>query len=128
VLNIAQDEIGAKLPLINGIWPTGSLEAARLRAWRRKAARPRSWCSRRAPFTLGQSRKWRSRIFKRIADATDLPLIVFQYPLATGQGYPKDTLPIQSLMARTVAPPRPQASAGVLRIALAGRERILEHD
>ena len=30
--------------------------------------------------------------FKRIADATDLPLIVFQYPLATGQGYPKDTL------------------------------------
>ena len=30
--------------------------------------------------------------FKRIADATDLPLIVFQYPLATGQGYPNDTL------------------------------------
>jgi 4-hydroxy-tetrahydrodipicolinate synthase len=30
--------------------------------------------------------------FKRIADATDLPLIAFQYPLATGQGYPKDTL------------------------------------
>jgi len=30
--------------------------------------------------------------FKRIADATDLPLIVFQYSLATGQGYPKDTL------------------------------------
>ena len=30
--------------------------------------------------------------FKRVADATDLPLIVFQYPLATGQGYPRDTL------------------------------------
>jgi len=30
--------------------------------------------------------------FKRIADATDLPLIVFQYPLTTGQGYPKETL------------------------------------
>ena len=30
--------------------------------------------------------------FKRIADATDLPLIVFQYPLATGQGYPRETL------------------------------------
>ena len=30
--------------------------------------------------------------FKRIADATDLPIIVFQYPLATGQGYPRDTL------------------------------------
>ena len=30
--------------------------------------------------------------FRHIADATDLPIIVFQYPLATGQGYPRDTL------------------------------------
>jgi 4-hydroxy-tetrahydrodipicolinate synthase len=30
--------------------------------------------------------------FERIADASDLPIIVFQYPLATGQGYPRDTL------------------------------------
>jgi 4-hydroxy-tetrahydrodipicolinate synthase len=30
--------------------------------------------------------------FKRIADATDLPLILFQYPLAGGQGYPTSTL------------------------------------
>ena len=45
-----------------------------------------------APFTLGQSPAMAIAHFKRIADATDLPLIVFQYPLATGQGYPKDTL------------------------------------
>jgi 4-hydroxy-tetrahydrodipicolinate synthase len=30
--------------------------------------------------------------FKRIADATSLPLIAFQYPLANGQGYPLSTL------------------------------------
>src|SRR5690606_27197412 len=30
VLAIAQDEVGDKLPLINGIWADGSLEAARL--------------------------------------------------------------------------------------------------
>jgi 4-hydroxy-tetrahydrodipicolinate synthase len=30
--------------------------------------------------------------FKRIADATSLPLILFQYPLASGQGYPLPTL------------------------------------
>jgi 4-hydroxy-tetrahydrodipicolinate synthase len=30
--------------------------------------------------------------FKRIAGASSLPIIVFQYPLATGQGYPRDTL------------------------------------
>ena len=45
-----------------------------------------------APFTLGQSPEMALAHFKRIADATDLPLIVFQYPLATGQGYPKETL------------------------------------
>jgi len=45
-----------------------------------------------APFTLGQSPAMALAHFKRIADATDLPLIAFQYPLATGQGYPKDTL------------------------------------
>jgi len=30
--------------------------------------------------------------FRCIAEATDLPIIAFQYPLATGQGYPPDTL------------------------------------
>jgi 4-hydroxy-tetrahydrodipicolinate synthase len=30
--------------------------------------------------------------FKTIGDATDLPLIVFRYPLTTGQGYPAATL------------------------------------
>jgi len=30
--------------------------------------------------------------FRRIADATSLPLILFQYPLAGGQGYPTSTL------------------------------------
>ena len=45
-----------------------------------------------APFTLRQSPEMALAHFKRIADATDLPLIAFQYPLATGQGYPIDTL------------------------------------
>src|ERR1051326_5859623 len=30
VLDIAQDEIGSRLPLVNGIWGDGSLEAARI--------------------------------------------------------------------------------------------------
>src|SRR5665213_3395464 len=30
VLDIAQDELGARLPIINGIWADGSLEAARI--------------------------------------------------------------------------------------------------
>ncbi len=31
VLEIAQDEIGGRLPIVNGIWADGSLEAARHR-------------------------------------------------------------------------------------------------
>jgi 4-hydroxy-tetrahydrodipicolinate synthase len=45
-----------------------------------------------APFTLGQSPEMALAHFKRIADATDLPIVAFQYPLATGQGYPRETL------------------------------------
>ncbi len=92
VLDIAQDEIGAKLPLINGIWADGSVEAARLAKMAAQGGASALLVFPPAPFTLGQSPAMALAHFKRIADATDLPLIVFQYPLATGQGYPKDTL------------------------------------
>ena len=92
VLDIAQDEIGAKLPLVNGIWADGSMEAARLARMAAQGGASALLVFPPAPFTLGQSPQMALAHFKRIADATDLPLIVFQYPLATGQGYPKDTL------------------------------------
>src|ERR1700758_3126701 len=92
VLDIAQDEIGAKLPLINGIWADGSLEAARLARMATQGGASALLVFPPAPFPLGQSPQMALAHFKRIADATDLPLIVFQYPLATGQGYPAATL------------------------------------
>ena len=92
VLDIAQDEIGGRLPLVNGIWADGSLEAARLARMAEQGGASALLVFPPAPFTLGQNAAMALAHFKRIADATDLPLIVFQYPLATGQGYPKDTL------------------------------------
>jgi len=92
VLDIAQDEIGAKLPIINGIWTDGSLEAARVARMATQRGASALLVFPPAPLTLGQSPQMALAHFKHIADATDLPLIVFQYPLATGQGYPKDTL------------------------------------
>jgi 4-hydroxy-tetrahydrodipicolinate synthase len=92
VLEIAQDEIGGQLPLVNGIWADGSLEAARLARMAEQSGASALLVFPPAPFTLGQSPAMALAHFKRIADATDLPLIVFQYPLATGQGYAKDTL------------------------------------
>ena len=92
VLAIARDEIGGRLPIVNGIWADGSIEAARIARMAAQGGASALLVFPPAPFTLGQSPQMALAHFKRIADATDLPLIVFQYPLATGQGYPKDTL------------------------------------
>jgi 4-hydroxy-tetrahydrodipicolinate synthase len=92
VLDIARDEVGARLGLVNGIWADGSLEAARIARMAAQGGASALLVFPPGPFTLGQSPELALAHFKRIADATDLPLIVFQYPLATGQGYPKDTL------------------------------------
>jgi 4-hydroxy-tetrahydrodipicolinate synthase len=92
VLDIAQDEIGGKLPLVNGVWADGSIEAARLARMAAQGGASALLVFPPGPFTLGQSPAMALAHFKRIADATDLPIIVFQYPLATGQGYPQETL------------------------------------
>ena len=92
VLDIAQDEIGEALPLVNGVWADGSLEAARIARMAADGGASALLIFPPAPFTLGQSPEMALAHFKRIADATDLPIIAFQYPLATGQGYPVETL------------------------------------
>src|ERR1700693_5018973 len=92
VLDIAQDEIGARLPLVNGIWADGSLEAARIARMATEGGASALLVFPPAPFTMGQSPAMALAHVERIADASDLPIIVFQYPLATGQGYPRDTL------------------------------------
>jgi 4-hydroxy-tetrahydrodipicolinate synthase len=92
VLAIAQDEIGGRLPIVNGVWADGSLDAARIARMAEEGGASALLVFPPAPFTLGQSPAMAVAHFKRIADATSLPLIAFQYPLATGQGYPRDTL------------------------------------
>jgi 4-hydroxy-tetrahydrodipicolinate synthase len=92
VLDIAGDEIGAKLPIINGVWADGSLEAARIAKMAAAGGASALLVFPPAPFTLGQNTAMAVEHFKRIADASDLPIIAFQYPLATGQGYPNETL------------------------------------
>jgi len=92
VLDITQDEIGGRLPLVHGVWADGSLEAARIAKMAAAGGASALLVFPPAPFTMGQNPDMAIAHFRRIADATDLPLIAFQYPLATGQGYPKDTL------------------------------------
>src|SRR5437868_6735007 len=92
VLDIAQDEIGDQLPLVHGVWADGSLEAARIGKMAAAGGASALLVFPPAPFTMGQNAGMALAHFQRIADACDLPLIAFQYSLATGQGYLKDTL------------------------------------
>jgi 4-hydroxy-tetrahydrodipicolinate synthase len=89
---ITGEEVGDKLPIIHGVWADGSLQAARIARQAQASGASALLVFPPAPFTLGQSAEMALAHFKTIGDATDLPLIVFQYPLATGQGYPAATL------------------------------------
>ncbi|MGE0289184.1 MAG: dihydrodipicolinate synthase family protein [Bradyrhizobium sp.] len=92
VMEIAGEEVGGKLPIVHGIWADGSLEAARIARQAQSGGASALLVFPPAPFTIGQTPEMALAHFKTIADATDLPLIAFQYPLATGQGYPLATL------------------------------------
>ena len=92
VLEITQDEIGAKMPIVNGIYAEGSLEAAKLARMAQDGGASALLVFPPGPFSLGQRPEMALAHFQRVADASDLPIIVFEYPLAGGQGYPLDTL------------------------------------
>ncbi|HEV7476317.1 MAG TPA: dihydrodipicolinate synthase family protein [Burkholderiales bacterium] len=92
ILEITQEEIGARLPIVNGIYAEGSLEAQRLAGMAAAGGASALLVFPPGVYTFGQRPEMALEHFRRIADVTDLPLIVFQYPLAGGQGYPMSTL------------------------------------
>jgi len=92
VLAITQDEIGERVPIVNGVYAEGSLEAARIARMAQEGGASALLVFPSGIATFGQRPEMAVEHFRRIADASDLPLIVFQYPLAGGQGYPLATL------------------------------------
>jgi 4-hydroxy-tetrahydrodipicolinate synthase len=92
VLEISQDEVGARVPIVHGVYAEGSLEAARIAKMAADGGASALLVFPPGPFTLGQRPEMVVEHFRRIAGATDLPIIAFQYPLAGGQGYPLTTL------------------------------------
>lgn len=83
ILDFSLDEVGDLLPIISGVYADGSIEAAKLaKTWERAGA------SALLVFPsniLGMGGFHRPEMavehFKYIADATDLPLIAFVYPV-----------------------------------------------
>ncbi|MDO8476182.1 MAG: dihydrodipicolinate synthase family protein [Candidatus Rokubacteria bacterium] len=93
-LAIAVEEVGKRLPLIAGIYTDSTFEAVEL-AKDAQAEGARGVLI--FPPTLfmwgGQLRpEMVFRHFALVAEAVDLPMVVFQYPIASGIGYSPETL------------------------------------
>src|SRR5882724_11391636 len=72
VLEIAAEEVGARLPIIHGVWADGSLEAARIAKRAQAGGSSALLVFPPAPFTMGQSADMAIAHFKAIASASDL--------------------------------------------------------
>jgi len=92
ILAITMDEIGARVPVVNGVYADNGLEAARIAKMAHEGGASALLVFPSGVTAFGQRPEMAVDHFKRIAGATNLPLIAFQYPLAGGQGYPMATL------------------------------------
>jgi 4-hydroxy-tetrahydrodipicolinate synthase len=93
LLDIAGDAVGDRVPLINGVYADGSLEAARIARMAEAGGASALLCFPPHSMRMGGVRhrpEMALAHFKTIAEATDLPLIVFQY--ADETAYALDTL------------------------------------
>ncbi len=91
VLEVAVDTLG-NMPVVNGVYADGSLEAQRIARMAQKGGASALLVFPPNVFRYGNTAAMAVEHFRRIADATDLPLIVFEYPLTGGQGYRLETL------------------------------------
>lgn len=94
ILAASLAEIGDKVPLISGVYADGSIEAARLAAMAAKEGASALLVFPPNSMAMGGQLRPEMAIthYQHIADATDLPIIAFQYPMASGLGYPFETL------------------------------------
>lgn len=94
ILALSLAEVGDRVPLINGVYADGSIEAARIAKMAQKEGASALLVFPPNSMSMGgQLRPEMALVhFQTIADATDLPIILFQYPAVSGLGYPFDTL------------------------------------
>jgi 4-hydroxy-tetrahydrodipicolinate synthase len=93
-LGIAVDEIAGKMPVVAGVYADGTREAVELARDARAAGAAGLLVFPPTLFMWGAQVKpdMVLRHFSVLADAVDLPLIVFEYPPASGIGYSPETL------------------------------------
>jgi 4-hydroxy-tetrahydrodipicolinate synthase len=93
-LAIALDEVGSRLPLITGIYTESTLEAVDMSKDAKEEGASGILVFPPSFFMWGAQLRPEMvyRHFAMIADAVDLPIVVFQYPPESGMGYAPETL------------------------------------
>jgi 4-hydroxy-tetrahydrodipicolinate synthase len=93
-LAIAVDEVGDRVPLISGIYTDSTREAAELARDAKAEGASGLLIFPPSLFMFGAQDhpEMVYQYYAAIADAVDLPMVVFQYPLALGLGYHTETL------------------------------------
>ena len=94
ILNLSLDEVGDITHVINGVYADGSIEAAKIAKMSHENGASALLCFPPQSMSMGGHLRPEMALehFKRIADATDLPLICFNYPSSGNLSYPFDTL------------------------------------
>jgi 4-hydroxy-tetrahydrodipicolinate synthase len=104
-LRLALDEVGDRVAVITGIFTDNTLEAVEMA--REAKADGASGLLVFPPTLFMWGAQLRPEMplthFQRISDATDLPIIVFEYPPASGIGYQPDTLAALARIENVVA-------------------------
>jgi len=94
LLALSLEEIGDRLPLVNGVYADGSTAAAKLAGMAQAEGASALLCFPPNSMSMGGRLRPEMAVahFSEIASASDLPLICFNYPAASGLGYPFETL------------------------------------
>lgn len=93
VLDIALDEVGDRIAIVNGVFSESTLEAARIARWSQEAGAAALLVAPPSIFRDGAQHRPAMAFshFGAVAGASDLPIILFQFQLASGLGYSLDT-------------------------------------
>lgn len=94
ILDIAMEEVGVRLPVVSGVWADGSQQAARIARMAQDSGAAALLVFPSQVFSMGGQLRPEMAIahFSTIAEATDLPIIVFAYAERSTLSYPLETL------------------------------------
>ncbi len=92
LLEVALQEIGDRVPLINGVYADSAAEAVRISRMADEKGASALLVFPSNVMLLGSRPEMVLDHYRRVADSTDLPLIIFQFPSNTPLSYSHDLL------------------------------------